>query len=328
MNRSRTIWLIALSGSILLGVSFVAYRAGQGDSAPQDASLSSQAPLQRGENDVEKTAEEQRVSKQSKKFTHLTNPAIRWQLRVDFLKNLDIASLTASDIDSLYSLLRFQPASQDSESWWVVVNEVMEQMRLHGLGADRYSGEMVSLIEDSSLSAVLRDYAVQHLGLWLAPLGEEMHTESDPARAEAALASLVSATVDPQNLNTSIPGTALIALIGIEQSTAKHSAETEAQFARLQQWLYQVLDGSVSAAKLTRISAVNAAGLIGATETLPTIRKLVSESHTEDGIRLSSIATLGQLGDVADIASLEQIISTTPKFQHAASAAIRTIQNR
>ena len=103
------------------------------------------------------------------RFTDLTKPGISWQIKVDQLRRIDPDTLSAKDIDALFELLQHRPAPNQSGAWFVVLNEIMEQIRHHGLGRERIALSFLDLVKDTTAHEVIRDYAVQHLCLWINP---------------------------------------------------------------------------------------------------------------------------------------------------------------
>ena len=53
--------------------------------------------------------------------------------------------------------------------WHLLVNELMEQLRRKGIGADQLTRTFLDLIASESTSLTVRDYAVQHLGHGINP---------------------------------------------------------------------------------------------------------------------------------------------------------------
>ena len=66
------------------------------------------------------------------KWKSLTNDNLSPQVRLDLARQID-TDLSPSEIDLLFASLRHIPAGQGKESWWLVMNEIMEQMRRKGV---------------------------------------------------------------------------------------------------------------------------------------------------------------------------------------------------
>ena len=64
----------------------------------------------------------------------------------------------------------------------------------------------------------------------------------------------------------------------------------------LQPWFSSTVSGDNNASKITRISAINAIGMLRLQQHTPAIRQLAESDATDPSIRLNSIATLGSIG--------------------------------
>ena len=136
----------------------------------------------------------------STRFQFLTDPSIRWQVRANHLRQLDVDTLSRADVDTLYELLDHRPLPDHAEDWWTVVNEIMEQMRLQAIGRERYAKALLAIIRDPSAPEVVRDYSLQHLMQWIAPQGENLGLlhEEDPALIREAVTATTTAIMDPE----------------------------------------------------------------------------------------------------------------------------------
>lgn len=261
----------------------------------------------------------------------ITDTSIRWEIRVDILRRLDADSLTGEEIDSLYSLLTHTPKPGQEGSWWVTVNEIMEQMRKQGIGADRYTPVMLSIIRDSDAPEVLRDYAVQHLGQWVTPRGAEQGVLSEPSPqlVHETAETLGKIITDATLAHTSIPGTTLMVIADMK-SGGVPEATLAPVIDSLQPWFTSTISGKNDLPKITRISAINAVSILGIEEHAPAIRQLAESDTTDASIRLNSIAALGNIGTASDLTTLQAIATSTARYRYAAKAAYKklTIKNK
>lgn len=259
-------------------------------------------------------------------YHKITDLSIRWEVRVDMLRRMEASNLKSEDVDALFTLLRYEPAAGQEQNWWVVVNEIMEQMRLQAIGSERYGKEMLAIMRDDTAPEILRDYAIQHLGQWVSPRGEqlgqpsEQNTEIIRETAET-LASLVT---DPNTAHTSISGTSLMVLIDMKGGGVSPEIITPV-IESLKPWLAATLAGSNNTSKITRISAINAIGMLQLESFRPEIRNLATSESTDSSLRLNSIATLGQIGEASDMETLKTIAETDNRLQHAAQAALQKL---
>ncbi|MGJ8634237.1 MAG: HEAT repeat domain-containing protein [Luteolibacter sp.] len=263
------------------------------------------------------------------RFQKLTDNSVRWQVRVDMLRSLDAASLNQEDINTLYDLLTYTPVPGQEENWWVVANEIMEQMRLKAIAPDRYAKEMLAIIRNPAAPEVLRDYAVQHLGQWVTPRGAELGqpSEQDPTIVKETAEAFAALVTDPTNARSSIPGTTLMVLIdmkggGVPEDVINPVLET------LDPWFEGVLSGRNASSKITTISTINAIGMLRLETFRPEIHALATNEATDPSLRLNSIATLGQIGTEADLGTLQSIARSNSRLRHAAQAAYGNLSDK
>ncbi len=259
----------------------------------------------------------------SSSWKSLTDPSIRWQVRVDLLRRLDKETLSETDVDALYSLLEHRPLSGQAENWWVVVNEIMEQMRLQAIGRDRYSKTLLVIIRDPFAPEVLRDYTIQHLGQWISPRGEDIGVphEEDPVLVRKAVVAISNTVRDASLAHSSIPGTALNVLIdvregGIEPKIIKKAMD------ELEPWFSKVIPDRISISSINRAEAISAVACLGRRKYSPIIRELAFSKEGDPTLRLRSIAALGYLGEESDMESLRGIVLSGSPLRHAAQNAL------
>lgn len=258
-------------------------------------------------------------------FAKLTDPSIRWQVRVDQLKRAE--TFSEAEVDELFALLAYRPNLLQAEPWWVVANEIMEQLRQRGVQPDRFAKEMLSIAGDANAPEVLRDYAVQHLSLALGSMssGDEMElTAEQTTRASDSLATLTELVRDPALSASTIPGTTLTAIADLHARTPELPG-LSATLETLQPWFGKVIAGETRAAPITRATAINTAGLLGFQDLLPAIRTLASDEATSPTLRLNAISALGQLGTTEDQATLQQLANSSGPLRFAAQSALRRI---
>ena len=183
------------------------------------------------------------AKKAPNRFTPLVDPSIKWQLRVDMLRRLDATSLNQTEIDYLYSLLDHKVNSRQNESWWVVLNEVMEQMQKQSIEPERFDAAMLAIIADDTRHAVVRDYAVQHIAISLKSTDRADALDRIPVIVDA-LAEQIAST---QSQHTTITGTAMLALVDASH-TEEVKPAVDAAFDKLENVLTPIISGE-SAAK-------------------------------------------------------------------------------
>lgn len=287
------------------------------------------APKTQYEDKIPKTQKPNTTPTEKSRFSSLSDRSLRWQVRVENLRNMDIQALNSEDIDELYEWLKYQPQVGEKEDWYVIANEIMEQMRQQGIGSQRYTDNLIKVISDPAQDKVIRDYAIQHLSIWLAPRGSSNNTpyEKDSAKVTSAIQTLTSVIIDSSTQNSSIPGTALMGLVDFHQVDPRNEIISDS-FEKLSPWLSDVITGKQNPSLITQTSAINAVAMMQRVEYLPAIRDLVQSASTNESAKLSSIAALGYLAEDSDIPTLQSIADSNTKFKHAAQAALIKISNR
>lgn len=290
--------------------------------------LGDEGQTQRKDVEVGNSAESSsRQNVLKSRFENLANTSVRWQVHVDKLRALDAATLGEHDIDILYTLLDHTPPAGQEENWWVVVNEIMEQMRIQAIAPERYTPELLVILRNPAASEVLRDYAVQHLGQWVTPRGKDLGYpyEQDENLVKETAETFESLVQDPTLANSSIPGTTLLVLVDMKEGGVSQEIIVPV-IERLDPWFAAVLSGQISTGPLTRISAISAIAMLRLVEHRPSIRALAQSEDIDPSLRLNTIAALGLIGDTSDFATLDAIADSDSRFRYAALAARKTLK--
>jgi len=230
---------------------------------------------------------------------------------------------------SLYNQLDFTPEAARAEEWYVIVNEIMEQLRHDSLPSDRYATALLQITQNADVPSVVRDYAVQHLSLAINPLEgkDRISYLNDPTQVQNILSTFAELVTDPTLGNTSVPGTTVMVMADL-----KHSGLTTTHFSlaldTLKPFFLSALSGEQHISKLTRISTLNAIGGLGLTEYAPMIRSLALAENTPNDIRLNSIAALGQLGTEEDHPALQRIADSDSRLRYAAKSALKNLAHK
>ena len=260
-------------------------------------------------------------------WNKLTDPAISWQIRADFLRHPVDGNLSGEDANILLNLLSHRPDARDAESWWVVTNEIMVRLATNNAACPRFAATLLSIIQDSGSPEVLRDYAIQHLGQWINPNEKDLATvPRDSETVGRILGALVAVVRDPSLADTSIPGTTLMVFSDLKSKGFAHPAFLTG-ITGLQDWITGVIRGDLPVNMITRTSAINAAGQLALRDQLPAIRALAFSSASAPTIRLNAIAALGGLGNSEDLPELKKIAGSSSRFRPAALAAYRRISS-
>ena len=259
----------------------------------------------------------------------LTDASVRWEVRVDRVRNFQLDELSQADIDVLFELLTYEPDQQhQQEDWWVVLNEIMDQLRKTASLHDRFTEAMLSLMSDDGQHEVVRDYAVQHLGLAMMPTSQQSAEQHDftQAQLQSSFDHFAQVITDPSLQQGSIPGTTLTLLTHLNQTEVAPEI-LEQTLESLKPWLNETVSGESEASLSVRTTAINSAGDLQIEELTPTIRNLAYDTEEDINIRLNAIAALGQLGEAQDLTHLQSIANSTSKLKFAAKSALNNLQN-
>jgi hypothetical protein len=256
----------------------------------------------------------------------IADPSVRWEVRVDMLRSIEAGKLGPEEVDALYALLRHAPAAHQETGWWVVVNEIMEQMRVQAIGGNRFGEEMLAIVNDATAPEILRDYAVQHLGQWVSPRAEEpgQPSERDPRIVRETAESLARLVMASDTSRTSVPGTSLMVLVDMQGGGVPEKILNPV-IESLNPWFAATLADRNGTGKITRISAISAIGMLHLTAHRPAIRNLATNETADPSLRLNSIAALGQIGEPGDIELLQTIAATDTRLRYAAQAALKNL---
>ncbi|QQL43725.1 HEAT repeat domain-containing protein [Sulfuriroseicoccus oceanibius] len=259
------------------------------------------------------------------KLNALLDQTLTWQQRVELANQLLVpGQLAEQEIDALFACMSQQPAG-NPENWFVVVNEIMEVMREQGIGSDRYTAELASVMVNPQVHPVVRDYAVQHLSMWVVPPTESSPGEADPAQVIAVLDTFGALIVDQSLSHTSIPGTTAMALADV---TTRNAEIASPVWQRITPQLSDLLNGGAQATVVTKVSVVQAAAIAGVRELEPLTAQLAGDPSTQPSVRLSSVAALGVHGNPERKQLLETIAQSDPRLRFAAAAAINKLLAR
>ncbi len=271
------------------------------------------------------------------KLAFFTDPGQPWQLRIDLLRNALNEECGEPEIRELYRFMaNGAPQGELPEHGYVIVNEIMEQLRRHDSDPQRFSSALLQVLQDSRQPEVVRDYAVQHLVGWLTLRPLQAPEEAQDALRPSArpspeitahvLQSLVAAAIDPELEQTNIPGTTLMMFMDL----ARHPGgiDCSQSIDTLKPWLTRALEENSMLSTPVRVSAIQAAGVLAPDEFRPVIRTIAYAENGQSSLRLPSIAVLGQCGEAADLEKLRDISIAHPELSYAAQDAINSLNSR
>lgn len=262
-------------------------------------------------------------------LNRIADQGLSWQERVDAVRRLPV-KLEEDEIEALFAFLRISTGEDQREDHFLVLNEVMEQLRLGGQAGQTYGEKMAELILDPGVDPVIRDYAIQHAALWLDPGGYAGDTvEANPVTDESReviLDSIVKVVLTPANSPETLVGTGLTAIADLRDGTP--IPKIQGTIDRVRSGILSYIDGSVHTSEANRIAAIDVAARMRLTETHASIRHLAAERDIAPALRLSAIAALGTFGKATDKAFLTTLAKANDRLSPAARTALSRLSAR
>jgi hypothetical protein len=278
----------------------------------------------------------------------LLDVSVPYQVRIDLLRNATIAGLSAKDVNFLYELLEKDlPLGERAESWYMLINDVMEQLRKQiadDLAGERYSAVLLGVLRNEKRSYVLRDYSIQHLMAWACPSLAPRDSSIPPSIESAGLASSIDqvqailqeiahvAVNESVTADQSLAGTSLMMIVNIARRNTPQNASASqpmlgpeadltAAVKVVKPFLEKALRIDSEINTPTRVSAIQAAAVLAGKEFHPAIQALAYDERVESALRLSSIAALASCGNTDDLAKILTIAQSNPTLSYAARDA-------
>jgi len=222
------------------------------------------------------------------------------------------ANLTDQEVQALCSYLLFpSPATsrnRQEENW--LRNEMMDKLTAQAALPADVAQVLVAIYQDPAQDIVMRDYSVQHLNPAYVQAGPEQRTI-----LQQALWSAVTET------DSSIAGTALLALQNLAQDYKEIDPDTLGEAALN-------LAGDGRCGELSRLTAVQVCGRLGLKQAAPLLLQLAQNAPTVP-LQIASIAALGDVGDEAARAYLQQLAGQAdPRLGPALETALRKMNQR
>lgn len=275
------------------------------------------------------TPEQTKSTPPPEDFLYLTQGLHKYTEKAEQVRRINGSQLTAPEVDAFYALLDHQPTAHH-ESWWVILNEVMEQIEKQGIAPERITTTFLGILQNKELPEIPRDYAIQHLAFWLTPSleGLDKPYELDPKKAKTAILAITKVLQEPELSHSSIPGTALAALHYIQNGQVLPEVMDQA-IESLHPWLDAVITKRLSTSSSTQAEAIQAAADFGLVEFTPKLRKFAyaNKGEASPDLILRSIAALGQIGDTTDLPKLQQLAQSNSPHRYAAQSALQNLQS-
>ena len=219
--------------------------------------------------------------------------------------------LMVEEVEAFFAYLRM-PAkdSQDpvGENW--LRNEMMDKLVQQAALPPGLSDLLVAIYHDPAQDVVMRDYAVQHM----APAYERV-SDQEKANLRDTLWQATGET------DTSIAGTALLALLDVVGPIASSGDDAAANHARLADTAFK-LAADDHCGELARITAVQVCGRMQIEQALPVLEQL-AQTAPSIPLRIAATAALGDIGGTEAVQLLQRLAeSPEPRQALAAQSAL------
>jgi hypothetical protein len=239
--------------------------------------------------------------------------------RLELARSLD-SSLGLPALAAWLAAIPMASGNASTEQDFVVFNEIVDVSRKRNLHPAHLGPFLCNVVADSRLHPTVRDYAVQHLVLWIAD-DANAPAEQDALVRQRALAALCALPADPGAHGTSIPGTALLALSDL---ASRQPALLASHWPDLDRAISGLLDQPSTPLAL-KLAAVQTAAMAHRTIHLPAIRRLARETPPDSPLMLSALSALGSLGDASDRPFLESYQTSVSLAGRAATTAFHRL---
>jgi hypothetical protein len=247
-------------------------------------------------------------------------PQLEYQRRIKAVHDLD-DHLTSEEIQVLIAFLRSPIAadtSLDLLSINSIKNEVMDLLIQQEPVPQDLGKELALMADDSSLDSGLRDYCVQHFAPYFKARWGSGEVDPESPDYQAIMLGYDQAV---RLTNTSLPGTALIGLYSLSEDYQAVDRQNVEKLA------FQMGNDPGTFVN-TRVTAIQICGRMGLKEILPTAR-IEAQSGESIQLRMSAIATLGDLGEKDDAALIEALsLEKDSRIQTAAQSALKRLNRR
>ncbi len=220
-------------------------------------------------------------------------------------------NLSPFEIEALYRFLLAAPPDTEEERVLdrAVKNDLLNLLRNQDNPPEDLTGVMMDLFGDSDQDAAVRDYALQHMGVW---------HESASDEEKGRILDAFKAALDERA--TSLAGTALI---GLNHLTASGSPDETSGLNVAEAALAIVRDET--AGDLARVTALNLAAGSASAQTRDSAAEWALDPAAGYPLRLASIAALGSDGSPEAIRVLERVAALGDP--HLAPAIARANRN-
>ncbi|MEM1085138.1 MAG: HEAT repeat domain-containing protein [Verrucomicrobiota bacterium] len=249
----------------------------------------------------------------------LTSPGKHLSEQIEAVRNLP-DDLDEAEFEALIAILHQpSPPKTDLGRWYTLQNEIMEVLREPRYRWDGYPGAMSDLVTDRHADPVMRDYAAQHLALYLGDRADRLESET----TSAALDAFVDVISGSREAHEQVAGTTLMALCDLN---SRRPEILEDHRAALESAIEGLMSPDAGASLSNQIAAIQSAGRLDFPSLRPNIRSLAGSEAANASLRLSSIAALGYFADPSDRAFLTDLAEGESRLRYAARTALKNFK--
>ncbi len=229
-------------------------------------------------------------------------------------------NLNHQECQALYKLVRTKPAPNRSfaSDDHVLKNDILDVLCRQAVPPTDLGNVLTEICRDSEQETVMRDYALQHLVVWLERLRPSGSSASEPMSATRFFEVFWDTMSET---NSSIAGTALL---GLRRLAASYPTLDRQRIARMALRLVEQEDTG----ELSRITAIQVCAEGGVHEALPAVLGVARYASTT-ALQISAVAALGSLGGAEEVPFLKALATNGPiRLRPAARTALLRMEHR
>ena len=226
------------------------------------------------------------------------------------LSDVDAEALVAGIIEPQHRMALGQG------EWAALYNDVFNALNTSGVSITDYPKRVLGLISEEERDVVLRDYALQHLLSYV-----EHHIE-DRLEREELLGKISNIAFEAKE--TTLPSTYLLGIYQMAGMPGYPDSNVVASSA------FEIAENS-DAFMPNRVTAIQICSQLNYPAAL-SLSRLIAEDPTKDvGLRMASIASIGQLGTshfIPFLRKLRHVQGSERRIVYSVDSAIKRLQSK
>lgn len=228
---------------------------------------------------------------------------------------------TREDVEALYAFLEDARVPEGLEPGDVheLKNEMLNSLRCMPVPPRDLGRELIRIHRNPDQDEVIRDYALQHLGLWYEHIRLGGATVARREEELAGIRAVLRAALE--QTDGSFAGTALLVSLHL---SGRFSEFSRADIGRAA----HAMAGDGACADMTRTTAIRVCGQLGLAEALSTALDVAGGSGPVV-LRMAAIATVGDIGGPETATVLEGVAGDPDaRIRSAGDAALQQMRER